>query len=791
MLKTIENAVKGYVANKIVKTVLTPLDTIVDQNIMDVTTTIGSFIVRSVRGKFQRSITFTIGNHYADRWMEEALYGILYKYNNIKGSSRLELTNKAGMSDGTGIYYRLDDGTHNLKYRDYNILLGISTSTTPLTSGRSTQARIYTVITYDLDPKFMELFEKDMVEHRNSLLQIKKDSPVVNVYKDYHESDGYTYWEKMMTINKRKIGTVYLPYDQKKKLVDTINNFFSNKEYYKEHGVAHNLKILLYGPPGPQPESTNIPNPDGWDKLMKDFKPGDKIFTEDGSITEIEDIRKYEPMDVYKIYFSDGSFTRCALTHRWNVIQKDGSIVDNSVEDIINYLGTTKNNITTFDNDLYVPMGAEVQYDHSTNYKNLHPYVIGILAICGRFIGNNTNKKVCINTTESEILYYLRQYFPLDIYFEKYDDNNNWIMMNNCNPVYLDELLKIIPPGMVVYNNSDGCETIPSNYLYDDIMTRSELLSGIMDTTITDIIKTDLQTILTLSFPTPNLCLSTKRLMNSLGVRPTFVDATTLTVVCNSKVYSFIKYSSKKKLITLKYDLTIPNYVRNASCESDSVVKIELIEKTNEQEAMICFHVKDESHTYITENFISTCNTGKDSIAKMIASEWNRNIYYITGGKDGNFIPNAITDSDTDDINYPLMLISDIDKYPMFITEPKDLDENSDSGKAEKVAWKQKFGSMINALDGILSGEDRIIIMTTNHIEKFSETFRRPGRIDLELLIDYVTPEVFRKFIYDNFNYELPKDIKLKDDKLTIAKVQFDIMFQKMTVEEIIKKYIK
>jgi len=61
----------------------------------------------------------------------------------------------------------------------------------------------------------------------------------------------------------------------------------------------------------------------------------------------------------------------------------------------------------------------------------------------------------------------------------------------------------------------------------------------------------------------------------------------------------------------------------------------------------------------------------------------------------------------------------------------------------------------------------------------------------LELLIDYVTPEVFRKFIYDNFNYELPKDIKLKDDKLTIAKVQFDIMFQKMTVEEIIKKYIK
>ena len=293
--------------------------------------------------------------------------------------------------------------------------------------------RIYTIITYDLSPEFVTLFEKDMLAHRNSLLKIKKDSPTVAVYQDYHESDGYTYWEKYLNINKRKLSTIYIPLEQKKLIVDTVNEFFANKEYYKKHGIAHNLKILLYGEPG----------------------------------------------------------------------------------------------------------------------------------------------------------------------------------------------------------------------------------------------------------------------------------------------------------------------------------------------------------------------TGKDSIAKMIASEWNRNIYYITGGKDGKFIPNAIT-SRGEDINYPLFLISDIDKYPFLINEPDmNMDDSDASSKEEKIKHKQMFGSMINALDGVLSGEDGIIIMTTNHIEKFSKTFLRPGRVDLCLNITYVTPEVFRKYTYDFYGVELPEDVKLKKNDITIAMLQFDVVFLKLTADEFIKKYLK
>jgi len=188
--KKITDGTVQIVKDKVGKNIIEPLNNLVDQNISDITTTIGSFVIRSIRGKFQRSITFNIGNNYADRWMEEALYGILYKYNNIKKSSRLELTNKVGFNDGTGMYYRLDDGTHNLKYRNYDILLVIQSHTQTTMGGRANTQRIYTIITYNLSLDFVKDFEKDMVANRNSLLKIKADAPTVNVFQDLHESDG-------------------------------------------------------------------------------------------------------------------------------------------------------------------------------------------------------------------------------------------------------------------------------------------------------------------------------------------------------------------------------------------------------------------------------------------------------------------------------------------------------------------------------------------------------------------------------------------------------------------------
>lgn len=416
------------------KLILKPSIDLIESNLLTVTTSIGDFVVKKLRDRLVRMITFTVSGYY-DEWMETALYGILYKYNNIKKTSSLELRTSRDIMTDKNTYYQLGDGTHLLKYRGYEILLSITSNVynNPMGGTQRLINRTYSICTFSLNNSFVEDFEKDMIHHRDDILKIRSDSTIVNVYKDIHESDGYTMWEKMSPIQKRKLNTVYLDKTTKETIVRTVNQFFANKEYYRKHGITHNLKILLYGKP----------------------------------------------------------------------------------------------------------------------------------------------------------------------------------------------------------------------------------------------------------------------------------------------------------------------------------------------------------------------SVGKDTIARMIASEWYRNIYYVTGGKTGRFIPDAITAFPV--IN-PLFLISDIDKYPFLINEfvPETEVDNEESNK-KKVTGEENlaFAHMLNALDGLMSGEDRIIVMTTNHIERFSPTFFRPGRVDLKLEIPTINSDVFRKFVYDFYNQVIPKDIKLKSDSTTVGELQTDVIFMKLSFEEFIKKYTK
>ena len=55
------------------------------------------------------------------------------------------------------------------------------------------------------------------------------------------------------------------------------------------------------------------------------------------------------------------------------------------------------------------------------------------------------------------------------------------------------------------------------------------------------------------------------------------------------------------------------------------------------------------------------------------------------------------------------------------------------------------FSGLLNAFDGVTSSEERIIFMTTNHIDRLDPALIRPGRVDLRILIDNVSPSQARK----------------------------------------------
>ncbi|KAJ3009644.1 hypothetical protein HKX48_007814, partial [Thoreauomyces humboldtii] len=49
------------------------------------------------------------------------------------------------------------------------------------------------------------------------------------------------------------------------------------------------------------------------------------------------------------------------------------------------------------------------------------------------------------------------------------------------------------------------------------------------------------------------------------------------------------------------------------------------------------------------------------------------------------------------------------------------------------------FSGLLNSLDGVTSSEERIIFMTTNHVSRLDPALIRPGRVDMQCLLDDCT----------------------------------------------------
>ena len=82
------------------------------------------------------------------------------------------------------------------------------------------------------------------------------------------------------------------------------------------------------------------------------------------------------------------------------------------------------------------------------------------------------------------------------------------------------------------------------------------------------------------------------------------------------------------------------------------------------------------------------------------------------------------------------------------------------------------FSGFLNALDGVASGEERIIFMTTNHAENLDPALIRPGRVDLMQLIDDATAEqaklLFDRFYDEGDGYVTDPEVRMLSNRLEL-----------------------
>lgn len=113
--------------------------------------------------------------------------------------------------------------------------------------------------------------------------------------------------------------------------------------------------------------------------------------------------------------------------------------------------------------------------------------------------------------------------------------------------------------------------------------------------------------------------------------------------------------------------------------------------------------------------------SGKSSFITALAGQLDLSICLL------NLSERGLTD---DKLNF---LLSNAPQRSILLLEDVDAAFLGRQGAPEADGYQSSvtFSGLLNALDGVASGESRIIFMTTNHVERLDPALIRPGRVDM------------------------------------------------------------
>ena len=137
--------------------------------------------------------------------------------------------------------------------------------------------------------------------------------------------------------------------------------------------------------------------------------------------------------------------------------------------------------------------------------------------------------------------------------------------------------------------------------------------------------------------------------------------------------------------------------------------------------------------------------SGKSSFIQALAGELDYNIAIL------NLSERGLTDDRLSHLltvvpRRTLVLLEDVDAA----FSNRRLQADADGYQGANVT----FSGLLNALDGVASAEERIIFLTTNHIERLDEALVRPGRVDMTVRLGEAT-QWQTSHLWDRFYGEL------------------------------------
>lgn len=142
--------------------------------------------------------------------------------------------------------------------------------------------------------------------------------------------------------------------------------------------------------------------------------------------------------------------------------------------------------------------------------------------------------------------------------------------------------------------------------------------------------------------------------------------------------------------------------------------------------------------------------TGKSSFIQALAGELNYDIAIL------NLSERGLVD---DRLAY---LLSVIPPRTLVLLEDVDAAFGNRRVQTDEDGYRGAnvtFSGLLNALDGVASAEERIVFLTTNHVERLDEALVRPGRVDMTVRLGEATAYQVVK-LWDRFYGDLRESEK-------------------------------
>jgi hypothetical protein len=422
--------------------------------------------------------------------------------------------------------------------------------------------------------------------------------------------------------------------------------------------------LLMVGLPGcgkAQPLGATVFTPTG-PRTMGEIQKGDVVCTPNGKRATVVETFPQGKVDVYLVYFEDGSSTECCGDHLWQVTLRDRRHqADKWIVPIKYLLDKVKSKEGV--GNIYVETAIKVDFD--SNPLPMDPYILGLLIGDGSF-GNEADLKnprhLDLCSADAEISEKAAKYFSEDSQGEyvakkhgKYDHSIRR-SKRSPKPNKYQDILK----GLGLWGKTSVNKFIPIEYLYSSHKDRMKLLQGLMDTD-GDISSNGMNPELATS--SPRLAQDFKLLVESLG------GLCTIT----SRIPHYKGKNGEKKPGARAYRCWIKanfnpfslkrkeNRIVGRTKYSKLHRIVERIEYVGKKEAK-CIAIDDRYNLYLTDGYIVTHNS---LICKAIGNEWGLPIIQFDPAR---VFSSRVGDSESN-IRRVLQIVENISPCILFIDE--------------------------------------------------------------------------------------------------------------------------